>query len=110
MHPCRRDQPCVFKNGGQVASIYGSVQEGRLCFRDLESETQHIVLPRILIDRAEVENENFQGFVPRILGVEFCDVLRCKRRQDHGFESPEFIRRTPIPDPELTWILSLNQR
>ncbi|MFM7976611.1 MAG: hypothetical protein ACKO8U_16190, partial [Pirellula sp.] len=26
--------------------------------------------------------------------------------QDHGSESPDFIRRAPTPNPGLTWILS----
>jgi len=35
-------------------------------------------------------------------------VTRCvaSATHDHGFESPDFIRKTPTPNPGLTWILS----
>ena len=39
-------------------------------------------------------------------GVGKCDILRFDRRQDHGSESPDFIRMAPTPNPGITWILS----
>ncbi|MCY2977536.1 MAG: hypothetical protein NTU79_02575, partial [Planctomycetota bacterium] len=36
----------------------------------------------------------------------FVTFLRATAEQDHGSESPDFIRMAPTPNPGLTWILS----
>jgi hypothetical protein len=40
------------------------------------------------------------------LGLEFVTRCVASATHDHGFESPDFIRKTPTPNPGLTWILS----
>jgi hypothetical protein len=43
------------------------------------------------------------------LGLEFVTRCVASATHDHGFESPDFIRKTPTPNPGLTWILYGNQ-
>jgi len=43
------------------------------------------------------------------LGLEFVTRCVASATHDHGFESPDFIRKTPTPNPGLTWILSSHQ-
>ena len=44
--------------------------------------------------------------VPWVWGWKFVTLLRATAEQDHGSESPDFIRMAPTPNPGLTWILS----
>ena len=58
------------------------------------------------IELAEVKSENLHVLnVLEVWGGTNVTVV-VNATQDHGSESPDFIRMAPTPNPGLTWILS----
>ena len=85
----------LLEEGSEILSFGWSVMERMFTSICIEEAAHGIEL-------TEVESENFHRVV-RWIRVERLSLTLA--RQQLGFESPDFIRMAPTPNPGLTWIL-----
>ena len=88
-----------FGEGSEELSVRSCIKEGVLSVFGVKEAAYGI-------ECSKIESENRRRLFSLGLGLEFVPHCVASTKHDHGFESPDFIRRTPTLNPILTWILS----